>query len=223
MTKTLKDKRLLKRRKSISTTTNQATPATADDIPIENLARISLRRKVDSEPERKLLINLIVSDEACKVLLPQIKTGDLQASYSGTIIKWIKTFYEKEGHAPRKDIAPVFESLKTGLEPAEAKLVSKLLEILSEEYSNYEDIDTQLSIFENKQYLQKQHAKRHIDDVNKWIEIGDLDKAEKRAMNYSPVFAENNEFKRPSELMATFDQFMNQPMEKRLPWLDPWS
>lgn len=183
--------------------------------------RIKLRRRADSTDERKLLINLIINDEACKVLLPKIITKDLQATYSGKIVTWIRKFYEKEGEAPKKNIEPVFEKMKENLEPAEASIIDRLLKSLSEEYSGYEDVENTLSIYENKEYLKKQHSKKLVDEVSKLIEIGNVEKADNIVKGYEPVFT-GIDTPALSQSIATFGQVMNEEIEEPHLMIEPW-
>ena len=175
---------------------------------IKNMDRIKLRRKVDSSQERQMLIGLIISDNVCKSLIHIIDPNILQASYSARIIKWIKSYYSHYDKAPGRYIEDIFNQNKKDIEEAEATLISRLLESLSEEYETAKQFNSKYIIDKSLNYLTERALKTHKDNIDRCIETGKFKKAEAIIANYKKITQVTSKWINPfdpKQINATFE------------------
>lgn len=172
------------------------------------MPRIKLRRKTDSSQERQMLIGLIISDSVCKSLIHMIDPKVLQASYSMRIVNWIKAYYKQEEKAPGKYIEDIFNREKKDLEEAEASIINRLLQSLSEEYETADKFNSNYTIDNALIYLTEQSLKTHRDNIDKCLETGKLKKAESVIANYRKVAQVTSKWVNPfdpKQINATFE------------------
>lgn len=140
------------------------------------------RTEVDNLVEKKLLINLIMSDRVCKEIFPIIKIESLQIDYVKIILKWIKKYFDKYQVAPKKQIDLIFETERKNLKTTEVTLVNDFLKILfskEEEKSNEEYL-----INEFREYIKQRNLIDATERAAKLIELKKFKEAEATLLGY---------------------------------------
>ena len=100
-------------------------------------------RKVDRKIERHILIGMIVSTNYLSFISTKIDKHDLQNSYASIVAGWCLDYFKKYEKAPGKHIQEIFEyhNKKEEIGDNEVDMIEKLLEEISEQYSEQDDIN----------------------------------------------------------------------------------
>ena len=181
------------------------------------------RVKVDKDVERKLIISLIVSDEACKEILPKIKPEHIEIDYAREVLKWIDEYYKKYKRAPALHIEEIFEQKKDKLKDALANTISMFLESLSEEYEKTEQdgFEAHFWIDQANKYLTKRDVELLIERVNKALDKGLVTSALRHIKFYEGVSVAGLK-ERLEEVMVPGDEFVNEEIIKPATFIKPW-
>ena len=91
---------------------------------------------VDSsiETEQEVLIGMIVDDEICAGIVPMLSNTSFRTVMGRTVASWIKEYHAEYGKAPKQDIQLLFAQRRKGLNDATAKLIERMLALLSEKF-----------------------------------------------------------------------------------------
>lgn len=144
--------------------------------------------KVNLDVERKLLTQLIVSDEVCKNLIPVFNPLTLKSSFSRTVGMWIREFYEQYGTAPKTAIQDVYNIKKDTLrDDVEATAIRDYLLYLSKEWEKLEPNNIQFTIDEGKNYLKECSLEYLLETVATDLARKDVVKAELEIANYKRI------------------------------------
>ena len=143
------------------------------------------RRKVDLSQERKLLTNLIVSDQFCKEVLPRISTRLLKTDDSKTAFKWIRAYYENYSQAPKSNLQALFEENTFDTNEVEVENLGIYLTRLSKDFEQNEDYNVQYEIDQAKIYLRTRQVEVSSQEALALLERDKLDKAEQVLTAYA--------------------------------------
>lgn len=124
-------------------------------------------KNIDLSPERKMIINMIVSDQFCKNIIPLIDPKFLEP-YARAVSSWIIEYYNQFKKAPNKDIKSLYISKKKTLDEDLSESISLFLSSLSKEYEDIEinNIDYELTNAEKFLALRSlEFTKNAIEDA----------------------------------------------------------
>lgn len=146
-------------------------------------------RKIDRKIERHILIGMIVSTNYLSFVSTKLTKNDLQNSYASTIAGWCLDYFQKYGEAPKENIQKIFEyhDRKDEINDNDVDLIEKLLEDISKEYSEGEEINVDFLLDKTEEYLKKNEIERTITEVQNKIQEGDIKGAESSILEMKPV------------------------------------
>lgn len=146
-------------------------------------------RKVDRKIERHILIGMIVSTNYLSFISTKIDKHDLQNSYASIVAGWCLDYFKKYEKAPGKHIQEIFEyhNKKEEIGDNEVDMIEKLLEEISEQYSEQDDINVDFLLDKTEEYLKKNEIQRVMVDVENKLNEGNVKGAENEILNMKPV------------------------------------
>ena len=142
------------------------------------------RHRINIEVEKKMLVGLVISDRVCRELLPAIELKFFQTSYIARVMGWVKDYYLKYEVAPRKHLRDVFDGEKKKLDTAEANLIEKFLEELSDQHEEEEDWNEGYLIDQCMEYITERSLLVLSDQVQQLAKAGKLDRAKNLVVEY---------------------------------------
>jgi replicative DNA helicase len=156
----------------------------------------STRTAVSADKEKKIITSMITSTSFLKEIITVAQVEYFSTSFSKTIFRWIKEFFEEEGEAPQKHIQDLFEDKKHTIDDEEdIKLIDVFLKKLNEEYGgeepsakNYENkFNEAYYIKQSIDYFAKQKIKLLIQKLKDKTENDDISEAEHLISNFKAV------------------------------------
>jgi hypothetical protein len=143
------------------------------------------RRRVTMDSERKMLIQMILSTDFLRGILPVLDYRYLKSSYSRTVASWITEYYEEYQEAPKKQITEIYFAKKKFIEDEdELGLISQFLNSLSEQ-SVLQNVDYSLS--QSIAYLKQCSLEFLVSSLQEHLNSNQLPEAEQLIANYSRV------------------------------------
>lgn len=111
--------------------------------------------------ERSAIIQIITNTEVCEAILPSLDYNLLSSPYSKTVVKWLRTYFDKYSEAPGRDIQNLWKNnsgyFSKNYNEDEVDLVKKFLVSISEEY------------VENPEKFSIQNTKFAIDEIHDFL------------------------------------------------------
>jgi len=183
------------------------------------------RRKIDLEEEKKLLINLIVSTEFCKEMIPRITPKTFHVQDSRIIFKWVHDYFQKYEKAPFRDIQDIYDKQPKRIK--ESTIISAYLENLSKKYEDYEDgeYNPEYEIDEAKEYIRKNDILITADEAKLLLSKGKIEKAEEILKGFAKkkTLSDTTDFQ--SSIQACIlntEDFIEADLPEPLAILSPW-
>lgn len=145
--------------------------------------------------ERRIVIGLIVSTDFTKQIRKIYSPRLIQSSTAKRLASWSIEFYDKYGNAPGKTIEDIyFEKLKKGLPKDLAEEIEQdILPDLSSQYVE-EGINVEYLVEQAKNYFTEQNLRLVQSQIETSLEKGEIEEAEKIAVNYKSLPKENYSF-----------------------------
>lgn len=151
-------------------------------------------KKLNIDPERKLITNLIVSDEFSRQIMPIFNPNIMKSEYSKIIGGWIKEYFEVYKVAPGKNIQELYREKRGKIRKEEvADLVAEFLTNLSKDYENSIPNNIDFSIKQATHYLKIRSMEELIENLQDAVNKDDDLIAEKIVSEYSRVEVANEE------------------------------
>lgn len=147
------------------------------------------RKKVEENPERKIVLGMVVSDRFCREVQPILRLDLLQTPFMATVIKWCQNYYEQFKKAPGVHIEDIYEEqLQEGnLEEAEEALIAELLYSLSEEYGRSENFNDSYLLDQTEKYFEKRNLLATANDVRTLLRNDDIQSAQRLLTSHKRV------------------------------------
>lgn len=140
---------------------------------------VARRKKVDTGPERQVLIGMITSDVFLAELVPMFQEAYLQSEYAKTVSRWCIDHFQTFGKAPGVHIQDIFESNKrNGLNEDTADLVATFLESISEEYERAGQFNVEFMLKEAEKTFKARAMSMLAEDVTAYLSQGNQQDAE---------------------------------------------
>lgn len=137
------------------------------------------RKKVDSGPERQLLIGMVTSEGFLAELEPIFQPDYLQSDYARTVAGWCLDYYSKFRTAPGVHIQDLYESNKrNGLDEDTAELIGRFLSSISEEFERSEKFSVDFMMGEVEKMFKTRAMSMLAEDVQAFLSQGNTQDAE---------------------------------------------
>ena len=93
------------------------------------------KTKVDMNPERQIITNMIVSDQFLREITPIFRSSLLKTEYAREVATWIEEYWNQYKSSPGKDIQNIWHHKKGNLgDEEEAENIADFLGRLSSEW-----------------------------------------------------------------------------------------
>lgn len=149
--------------------------------------------KNDKFIERHILIGLITSTEYLHEIHRQWNPKFIRSDTAKIIAEWCLEYYQKYQKAPSQDIEGIyFEKLRKGDIKKELgeEIEEDILPDLSEEYERAEKFNTQYLLDRTREYFSERNMEIYADEIQDYLDAGDIEGAEKIASKYNPVITQ---------------------------------
>lgn len=166
------------------------------------------RKKVDSTPERRILIGLIVSKRFLQEVLPILNLAYFQNSVIKTVADWAIAFYLDYEEPPLANIRDIFEKRKDGLNPEVAETIETLLEEISERFSLEGGINEEYFIDMAMEYFKKRELEITAGNIQVLLDREDIKGAEEQIINFRKISRLTSNWFNPldeKEIQEVFD------------------
>ena len=146
------------------------------------------REKLNSRNERDIVYQLIVSDKFCREIVPIINPKMLEIVYVRTIVLWIKDYFHKFKEAPKKNILKLYRSHIDEIKDEDLQNnILTFIERLDKDYEKIKVSNEDFAIQNAIKYLRMRSLKNFSEDIDSYIESGDIEKAENCVTKYRKV------------------------------------
>ena len=152
------------------------------------------REKLNTINERDIVYQLIVSDKFCREIVPIINPKMLEVVYVRTIVIWIKDYFQKFKESPKKNIIKLYRSHIDELRDEDLQNnILTFIERLDKDYDKIKVTNEDFAIQNAIKYLRMRSLKNFSEDIDSYIESGDIEKAENCVTKYRKVEAASGE------------------------------
>lgn len=146
------------------------------------------REKLNTINERDIVYQLIVSDKFCREIVPIINPKMLEVVYVRTIVIWIKDYFKKFKESPKKNIIKLYRSHIDELRDEDLQNnILTFIERLDKDYDKIKVTNEDFAIQNAIKYLRMRSLKNFSEDIDSYIESGDIEKAENCVTKYRKV------------------------------------
>lgn len=152
------------------------------------------REKLNSMSERDIVYQLIVSDKFCREIVPIINPKMLEVVYVRIIVIWIKDYFQKFKESPKKNIIKLYRSHIDELRDEDLQNnILTFIERLDKDYDKIKVTNEDFAIQNAIKYLRMRSLKNFSEDIDSYIESGDIEKAENCVTKFRKVEAASGE------------------------------
>lgn len=152
------------------------------------------REKLNTLSEKDIIYQLIVSDKFCREIVPILNPKFLEVSYIKILAIWIKDYFQKFKEAPKKNIIKLYRSHIDDLKDEDLQNnILTFIERLDKEYDKIKVTNEDFAIQNAIKYLKMRSLKNFSEDIDSYIESGDLEKAENCVTKYRKVETSSGE------------------------------
>lgn len=155
------------------------------------------RIAINNSIEENIIMSLIVSDKVCRDVIKMIKRDSFVNPYSQKIASWVQSYYKKYHKAPGKSIQDIYITEKLNLKEEEGDFISAFLAKLSIEFEKNNKLNEDYLIDKATEYFKKRSLKNISEQIQAFVEIDDVDKAEKALNSYRQISKESSRFINP--------------------------
>lgn len=152
------------------------------------------REKLNTLSEKDIIYQLIVSDKFCREIVPVLNPKFLEVSYIKIVAIWIKDYFQKFKEAPKKNIIKLYRSHIDELKDESLQEnILTFIEKLDKDYDSIKVSNEDFAIQNAIKYLKMRSLKNFSEDIDSYIESGDLEKAENCVTKYRKVETSSGE------------------------------
>lgn len=147
------------------------------------------RKKVKDNPERQILLGMIVSDKFIRDVQPILKTEFIETPFVLTVINWCQNYFSKFSKAPGIHIEDIYKKeVKLGnIDDDQEQLISDLLVGLNSEYERADQFNSQYLLDQAEKYFEGRNLAKKIESVKLGLSRGDVTAAQQEFMDYKRV------------------------------------
>lgn len=160
--------------------------------------------------ERKIIIGAITSTEYLDRISQIYKKGYLESTEAELVFSWCLEYYEQCGKAPLKDLDLLYETKAAQIQDeAQAEFIEGILDSLSNEYSEQEEVDIDYLLLKTVEYFQLRSIKILSNNLSITYENYDAIEAVQLVEKYKkPEFSriESDDILNPDFIQETLEQ-----------------
>ena len=146
------------------------------------------REKLNTLSERDIVYQLIVSDKFCREIVPILNPKLLEVVYVRTIAIWIKDYFQKFKEAPKKNIVKLYRAHAEELRDESLQdNILTFIERLDKDYEKIKVSNEDFAIQNAIKYLKVRNLKSFSEDIDAFINSGDIERAESRVTKFRKV------------------------------------
>ena len=147
------------------------------------------RRKVKENPERQIVLGLVVSSDYFRIAFPLLQSDLIETPYIRNVVKWAIRYWEKFQKSPGIQIEDIFKKeVKAGsVDEDEAVLIEELLFSLSDEYERAEQFNVQYLVDQTESYLETKNIEAKTKRIKTLLERGELSAAQHEMLDYKQI------------------------------------
>lgn len=146
------------------------------------------REKLNTLSERDLIYQLIVSDKFCREIIPVLNPKLLEIVYIRMIAIWIKDYFQKFKEAPKKNLIKLYRSHVDEIKDESLQdNILTFIERLDRDYEKIKINNEDFAIQNAIKYLKKRSLKNFSEDIDAYINSGDIEKAENCVTKFRKV------------------------------------
>lgn len=152
------------------------------------------RQKLDALSERDIIIGLIVSDKFCREVTPCLDPKDLEIEYTRIVAGWVKWYYQKFKTAPKSDILKLYRAKIEEIKDDDLQEnILSFIEKVNDDFDSIRNFNEEFMVQKSIDYLKMRSLKNLSADIESFVQMGDIQKAENILTKYRKVEANGNE------------------------------
>lgn len=169
------------------------------------------KKEVDGSIERNIITAAILSDEFLLQFKPMYQPVYMKNIYGKVVIGWALDYFDKFGESPKHNIQSIYDVEKGKLDPSDSDIIRIFLVNLSKLYvsettqPNYDYI-----LHQTKKYFQHREITVRVETAQKYLLIGNDEKAEAEITGMKKVLYELSGWSDPFDSKHTLSAFEEQ-------------
>lgn len=168
-----------------------------------------VRRDISNTVENNITTAAIISSKFLEEISPLYDPLYLKNPFARTLVKWSLDFFEKFNDAPAKNIQSIFSVEKEKLDDAEIEIIKAFLQTLNKNYVEDQGINDEYIIDQTMQYFRKREIEVRVDNAQKLIDMGKIEKAEDELFKMKKVVRLTSNWSNPlasDKIHEVFDE-----------------
>jgi KaiC/GvpD/RAD55 family RecA-like ATPase len=146
------------------------------------------REKLNTLSERDLIYQLIVSDKFCREIIPVLNPKYLEIVYIRTVAIWIKDYFQKFKEAPKKNMMKLYRAHVEELKDESLQdNILTFIEKLDRDFEKIKVSNEDFAIQNAIKYLKVRSLKNFSEDIDAYINSGDIERAENCVTKFRKV------------------------------------
>ena len=147
------------------------------------------RKSLEENPERQIVLGMVVSDRFIKEVQPILRPDLLESPWAMKVIGWCQDYHTKFGKAPGVHIEDIFqqEVEQGNIDDDQESIISKLLGTLSDEYERSKEFNADFLLDRAEKYFETRNLEKKAANIKSHLGKGDLVAAQAEWNNYKPV------------------------------------
>lgn len=146
-----------------------------------------IRRDISNTIENNFLTASIISTKFLEEIFPIYNQQYLKNTFARILMVWILDYFERFGESPKHTIQSIFEIEKEHLDDAEMEIIQIFLKTLSKNYVEGQGINDEYILDQTMHYFRTREVEIRVENAQKLIDIGKIDKAEEELFNMKKV------------------------------------
>jgi hypothetical protein len=137
-------------------------------------------RKIDRRVERDILIGMIVDKHYMAQIRQHVQLACFKNKYARTIASWCLEYYDKYEDVPFKKIQDIYDyhDRKGEVEEEEVSMIEKLLETISQDYTEKDNFNSQFLLDLSQEYFNRVRIENATLKIHEELESGTIAKAQ---------------------------------------------
>jgi len=147
------------------------------------------RKPVKENPERQIVLGMIISDKFIRDIQPILKTELIETPFILTVLNWCQIYFNQFQKAPGIHIEDIFKKeIRLGtLEDEVEDLIEDFLASLSSEYERAESFNSAYLLDQTEKYFEGRNLTKKIENVKMALSRGDVSTAQDEFLNYDRI------------------------------------
>ena len=153
------------------------------------MALIKRRRSFDTNIEKDIITGMIVSTAFLRELSLFLDHKFFSSPHSKIIADWAMTYFRRYNEAPLTYIQDIFSVEKESLSDVDREMVAKLLEDISNKYSEQQSptFNHEFYLDKTKDYFRERSLQLTAGNITSYLDAGQPDKAEEALRGHREV------------------------------------